>query len=60
MQIDAALVIKQVIKFKNESRTVDYSEIIMNNHRDFIFNMNVNQYFRLGESTYNQAEIRFF
>ena len=52
-QLDIVFAIKEIIRYKSESRLVDYNEIIIIDYCRFIFDLDLRKYFKLHISGYD-------
>ena len=57
-QIDAVFATTAVLNCINECKIVDYNEIIMSDHREFIFDLNARKYFNMTHSEYDEKSNR--
>jgi len=57
-QIDAVFATTAVLNCINECKIVDYNEIIMSDHRGFIFDLNARKYFNMTHSEYDEKSNR--
>jgi len=55
-QIDAVLATEGVLQTIRESILIDFKEIIDTDHRGFIFDININEYFTIEASMYDKIE----
>ena len=57
-QLDAVFGTKSVLRVARGSKIVDFDEVILTDHRGFIFDLDVNEYFNLPASAYDKSESR--
>ena len=49
---------EQIVRVTRGSKIVDFNEIIIIDHRGFIFDIDINEYFNLPASQYNRSKLR--
>ena len=57
-QIDAVFSTESIVRVARGSKIVDFDEIIIIDYQGFLIDINVNEYFNLSASTYNQSTSR--
>ena len=49
---------ESILQATRESKLVDFDEIIITDHRGFIFDIDINEYFKITGSKHDRSEIR--
>jgi len=57
-QLDAVFVTRKVLRSIKGSKLVDFNDIILSDHRGFIFDMDFEEYFNLNPSRYDRSKTR--
>jgi len=57
-QIDAVFGTEQIVRVIRGSKIVDFDIIIITDHRGFMFDIDINEYFNLPASQYDRSELR--
>jgi len=55
-QIDVILGTEPILQATRGSKIIDFNEVIITDHRGFIFNVDINEYFEITASKYDKSE----